>query len=60
MNKIQTVAVISLGIASAINMNKDSYYKPVEFAQKKVFTSLMVITDGRLVSIIASSHGSSV
>ena len=35
MNKILTVAVMLLGISSAINMNKDSYYKPLELAEKK-------------------------
>ena len=35
MNKILTVAVMVLGITNAINMNKDSYYKPVELAEKK-------------------------
>ena len=35
MNKILTVVALSVGIASAINMNKDSYYRPVELAQKK-------------------------
>ena len=35
MNKILTVAVMLLGITSAINMNKDSYYKPIELAEKK-------------------------